>query len=344
MTISQDLCRQAAIIGCGRIGSILEHDRLRRKPCTHAGLFAKHSLTELIAGCDIDASRRAAFSRDWGIPASMVFEDYREMLSKVKADIVSVATWTESHAEIVIEAARSGAKIILCEKPMAISIDEADRMVEVCDSLGVTLAIHHERRWELSYRSVKSFIEKGGLGEIRTIIGHVLTGTPKKDWHSIPQLSGGGPALHDGTHLFDVMRYLCGKVVEVKGETERHDSELKVEDTARAVMRFENGAVAYIECGGRRKYFDFELDIQGTLGRIIIGNAVMRYFGVGPSQRYENFTEFTERQFPMLDEPQYFPFIVDELMSAHRTGRRSISSGEDGRDALRAVLAIYGRV
>lgn len=331
----------AAVIGCGRIGSLLEHDQLRGHPCTHAGLFNSHGSTELIAGCDVRASRRAQFSRDWGLPASQIFHDYRDLLHELPPDIVSVATYNNTHAEITIAAARAGAKIILCEKPMALTLAQAQRMIDVCHSEGTLLAIHHERRWSRAHRLVKKMIEDGLLGEVRTIVGNVLTREPDPDWHSRPEISGGGPTLHDGTHLFDIIPYLCGKAVSIMGEAE-HAPGAKIEHTGRAVMRLANGAAAFLECGGRREYFNFELDIQGSRGRVMIGNAVYKYFGIGPSPRYEGFTEFTERAFPAFDDDRdYFPFIIDELIDAYESGRESVSSGHDGYAALQAVLAVY---
>lgn len=331
----------AAVIGCGRIGSLLERDKLRSHPCTHAGIYNTHARTELVAGCDRRAIRRAQFSTDWGIPASRVFSDYRDLLREIQPEIVSVGTYTDSHAEITIAAARSGVKIVLCEKPMAIDLAQARRMIDVCRSEGVTLAIHHERRWCRVWRLVKKMIDDGELGEIRTVIGNVLTQEPHPDWHSRLEISGGGPTLHDGTHLFDSLRYFCGEMSSIQGGTERMP-EGKIEHTGWAVMRFENGAMAFVECGGRRKYFNFEMDIQGSKGRMIIGNAVFRYFSIGPSPRYEGFTEFAERTPPpFLDDTDYYPYIIEELIEARETGRDSISSGEDGFAALEAVLSVY---
>ncbi len=332
---------RAAIIGCGRVGSLLERDPLRGHPCTHAGLYAAHPRTSLVAGCDRHPGRRAAFARDWGIPAARVYEDHRNLLDAERLDIVSIATWTDSHAEITAAAARAGVRVILCEKPMAIDLAQADRMIEICRDMGVVLAIHHERRWERSYRAVKRWIEEGRIGEVRTVVGNVLTGEPHPDWHAHPSIAGGGPSMHDGTHLFDLLRFLFGGVTEMRGETERRNPDLRVEDTGRAVLRLPGGAVAFVECGGRRKYFNFEVDIQGTTGRIRIGNALREHYGIGPSARYEGFTEFTARPFPEFEEAEYFPFIIDELIGACEEGRPSISSGEDGRAALELVLSLY---
>lgn len=325
------------------MGSLLEHDALRSHPCTHAGFLARHPRTTLVAGCDLDAGRRARFSTDWGVPASRVYADYRELLAVERPEFVSIATYTDSHAAIGIAAARSGARIILCEKPLARTVDEGRSLLEVCRAEGVLLAVHHERRWSRQHRLARRLIQEGAIGELRTIVGHVLTGAPPRDWHARPSVSGGGPALHDGTHLFDVVRFLGGEIVAARGEARRADPELAVEDTLYAVLELSSGAVAFLECGGRRRYFDVELDIQGSSGRILIGNAVFRLFQTGPSPRYEGFTEYLERPLPEDDSPDYFPWIIDEILDAADAGRSSVSSGEDGLAALAVILDLYAR-
>lgn len=333
---------RAAVIGCGRSGSLFDRDKLRTHPASLAGLFHYHKDTALVAGCDLLEERLRDFAEDWKIDRRHTYDNYLELLDREKPDIVAIATYTESHSDIVIAAAEAGTKIILCEKPIALDLQEADRMIAICKARGATLAVHHERRWVHIYRSARLLIERGEIGEVRTIIGNVLTGAPKPDWHANPAISGGGPTLHDGTHLFDAISYLCGRIVEVNGETEHHNPKLGVEDTGRATLRLENGAVAFVECGGRRRYFNFEIDIQGTKGRLVIGNAVQNLFTVAPSTRYEGFAEFEQRGFPRLVPDEYFPYIVDEIIEAHEAGRASISSGHDGRSALANVLSVYG--
>ena len=93
---------KVGLIGCGRVGSLLEDDPLREKPATHAAAFHRHPKTEIVAGCDIDGSRLKQFGAKWGIPDSSLYADYREMLRREKLDIVSVASWTETHYDIVM--------------------------------------------------------------------------------------------------------------------------------------------------------------------------------------------------------------------------------------------------
>lgn len=332
---------RAVVIGCGRVGSLLEDDRLRSHPCTHAGFWASHPRTRLVAGCDIDPERRADFGARWKIARDHLYEDHVECLSREAPDIVSIATWTESHAEITLAAIRAGAKIILCEKPMAVTVEEADAMVREARRAGVVLSIHHERRWQPEYRMAKELIDSGRIGEVRTVVGNALTGRPNGGWHADVENVGGGPLLHDGTHLFDAMRLFCGEVRWVWGHIERRTPGIRVEDVAIAAMEYENGAHAFVEGGGLRRYFNFEIDVQGSAGRILIGNAGQRLCVTGPSPRYEGFIEFTEIPFPSNGYQPWFPAIVEDLLGALEEGRDPLSTGEDGRAALETTFAVY---
>ncbi len=118
------------LIGCGRIGTLLEKDRLRGKPCTHAGGFNALSNTRIVAGCDIDRLRLKTFGVDWGV--DRLYEDYKEMLHQEKLDVACIATWTSLHASMVMDAARWGVKAIFCEKPIALNPHDGRQMVRFC--------------------------------------------------------------------------------------------------------------------------------------------------------------------------------------------------------------------
>ncbi|GJL79353.1 MAG: oxidoreductase [Nitrospinaceae bacterium] len=327
----------AGIIGCGRIGSLLEEDPLRGKPCTHAGGFTSLPSVKLTAGCDIDASRLKKFGKRWGV--DRLYTDYRELLNQESPDIVCIATWTHLHASMVIEAARSGVKGIFCEKPLSIDLSEGRKMVRACEKNAVPLIINHERRWDPHYQKAKSIIDSGKIGEVRTIIGNALSWKPPK----IPVDSHGGGALfHDGTHLTDLFLFFGGPMDWVSGHEVRPHGKKYIEETASAMLRFKSGALGFIEGGGARNYFNFELDIQGSKGRLLIGNDGRKLYLTKTSKRFTGFQELQPANFP---EPKRLqsPFTggAKDMVRCIRTGRDSVSSGRDGLKALEVILAIY---
>ncbi|MBN2145496.1 MAG: Gfo/Idh/MocA family oxidoreductase, partial [Candidatus Aureabacteria bacterium] len=132
---------RAGIIGCGRIAGKLEDDPLREHPCTHAGIYSSSSKIELAACCCPDINRAAEFADKWKMPAWYVSSE--EMFAKEKLDIVSICTPASFHADMTIQAAQAGVKAVFCEKPMALSLEEADRMLECCHKNRVLLTINH---------------------------------------------------------------------------------------------------------------------------------------------------------------------------------------------------------
>lgn len=332
---------RVGIIGCGRVGGFLEYDPLRGHPCTHAGAYRACPKTEIVAACDINRERLRKFGKEFGV--SHLYEDYKEMLQNEELDIVSICTWTDTHTEMIMECAKMGVKGVICEKPIALTLEDADMAISLCRQTGTRLIINHERRWDSYYLKVKELIMEGVIGELRTIVGNVLTSAPQPgDWHAEYRFVGGGPLLHDGTHLMDMLRFFGGEVDWVIGHVERQTKGINVEDVAYAFIQFKDGAHAVIEGGGLRNYYNFELDIQGSNGRILIGNEVHRFWVREKSRHYLGFMCLEERPFPSPDVIVN-PWVaqVEEMISCIQNGHDSISNGEDGRAALELVMAVY---
>ncbi len=328
---------KVGLIGCGRIGSLLEEDSLRGKPCTHAGGVHAFKKARLVAGCDIDEKRLMRFGNTWGV--DNLYSDFSDMLRNESLDIVCIATWTHLHAPMVKAAVKAGVRGIFCEKPIAHSVREGRAMVRLCAQNGVPLVINHERRWDPHYQKARQLIRSGKIGEVRTIIGHALSQSPPK----LPvETYGGGPMFHDGTHLVDLLYYLGGDIDWVSGHENRPNGPKNIEETAWGMMRFKNGAMGFIEGGGGRRYFGFELDIQGSAGRILIGNSGHELYLTRKSNRFTGFKELEQVSFPSPKKYQS-PFIggVQELIRNLRTGEPGLSSGEDGLKALELIFAIY---
>ncbi len=328
---------KVAIAGCGRIASLLEDDPLREKPATHAGAFSAHPATCMIACCDINKDRLSLFAKRWGI--RRLYTDYREMIDTEKIDILSVASWTETHSEIVEYAAESGVMGIYCEKPIAINLAQARRMVKACGKNGVALVIGHERRWGRDFQIVKRMLDAGDLGQLRLITGYTLSARP-------PKLSrrkyGGGTMFHDGTHMVDLFRFFAGDPVSVIGLTDRPDGKNYIENTAMGLVNFQNGVKGMIVGGGERNYFHFELDIQTDTARVLLGNHVSEMYTCQKSKRFTGFTELAKVPFP-TGSGGVNPYIggVSDVIREIETGQRSISSGIDGLKALETIIALY---
>ena len=332
---------KAGVIGCGRIASLLEQDPLREHPCTHAGAYRAVDGVELVAACDLDPERLDNFTAQWGVRRTYL--DYAELLAQPDIEVVSVCTWHDSHAEIVLAAAKQPQiKAIICEKPISVNLALARKMVAAAAAHDVKLVVNHERRWQGNYLKVKELLDEGIIGPVRTVIGNVLTGAPTAEtWQADFDLCGGGPMLHDGTHLVDIMRYLFGDALWVHGWIESADPGLMVEDTAYGVIMFSSGVKAFLEGGGRRNYFNFELDIQGRDGRILIGNGLLKLWLRDPSSRYSGFYDLVEQPFASFPHQNSYVTMVEELINWQNGGAAGSSRGEDGLAALEIIMALY---
>lgn len=328
---------RVGIIGCGRIAGLLEDDPLREKPCTHAGAYEAVKETKIITACDINKDRLNKFGKRWDV--HNLYTDFHEMLDKEDIDIVSIAAWTQFHHEMAVAAAESGAKGIYCEKPIALTLGQAEEMLHACKKNNVKLIINHERRWDPYYLKVKELIEEGKIGELKTIVGNALSWEP--EIRKI-EFYGGGPMFHDGTHLTDQLRFFAGEPEWVSAYEERPNGSEYIENTVFGLIWFLKGVRAFIEGGGCRNYFNFELDLQGTEGRIIIGNGARKLYVTNKSTRFLGFKELEKIKLPEPNENTN-PYTdgVKDLIRCVETGCESISSGEDGKKALEIILALY---
>ncbi|MBF0291642.1 MAG: Gfo/Idh/MocA family oxidoreductase [Nitrospinae bacterium] len=326
-----------AIIGLGRIASILEDDPLRSKPCTHAGAFATHPKTRIIAGCDVNPERTTAFGKRWGV--KKLYSDYRQMLAREKPDIVSVATWTESHSKIVVDCAEAGVKGIYCEKPIAVNLKQAREMIKACERNGVAMVVGHERRWDRRHQALKAALAAGEIGELRSMTGYMLTGT----WPKLSRrIYGGGPVFHDGTHLVDLFRFFAGDAAFVTAVEDRPHGSACVENTVTGIIEFKNGARGLLIAGGERRYFHFELDIQTDKARAVMTNHIAELYVAKTSKFYTGFTELERAEFPTPgNDVNAFVGGVSDLISQMETGAPPLSSGHDGYKALEIITALY---
>ncbi|HNV47203.1 MAG TPA: Gfo/Idh/MocA family oxidoreductase [Spirochaetota bacterium] len=327
-----------ALVGCGRIGHLLEDDPLRYKPCTHYGGAAAAGIT-ITHACDVNAGRLARFSERAGIPESNRFAEYRALITDVRPGIVIIATWTDSHAEIGALAARNGARVIMCEKPIAHDLAAARRLISACARHRVRLVVNHERRYESRYRAVHDMLANGVIGEVTSAWGCVHTGNYRGASHPG---EGGGPLLHDGTHLIDIIRFLLGDIRTVEGAFTRSGRRRGYEDRATAWLTTRSGTDVFIEAGGGRKYFSFELHLSGTEGRIVIGNGYQALYRARPSRLYRGFRDLVETPFPAVDGVNCFTRAYREVKRlANDPDAPITSSGRDGYRALEAVHAVY---
>ena len=318
------LMYKAAVIGLGVMGNIADglggrHPEMYQ-PCCHADVYEFHPRTELVAGSTRAPERQALFREKRA--GKSVYSDYREMLKEEEPDIVSIATPATSHAEITIEVAKFGVKGIYCEKAMAVSLAECDRMIEICEQTGTVLMINHQRRWDNRYIELRRFVESGNIGNLQLI-----------------QISIGGSRLcRSGSHMFDLaLMFANDEVMSGYGWLSDPDN-------------FDPGGVGFFETqGGIRIFIDvstgmnhgFQVDLIGQDGiiKVLDGGFQFECWIIDQSSE---FRLMAKKHFP-INYPIRSCWLnaIDDLLNCIETNERPHSSGYDGRVAFEMITAIH---
>ncbi len=326
----------AGIIGCGRMANL------------HAEAYTLVPDTQVVAAADIDPDKLDLFCERWSIPQR--YRSYEEMLAQADVDIVSVVTLDNLHGPATIAAAEAGARGVFCEKPMAFDLDEADRMIAACDRAGAKLVIDHSMRFEKNFIEVKAMIERGDIGNLRTIRANMLS-TDQRDpgsWHSQFATAGGGELMHNGTHLTDIIRFYAGDPEWVFATVERGNKAITIEDLGAGLFRMDSGCLFFFESGGRRRYGTFEILIEGDEGRLAIQHGARNSMGAMGGWAWEPYLHrWRGRAEPVEWEPvptqrdNATINAVTDLVDCIENDRESISSGRQGRAALEMIMAVY---
>ena len=323
---------RAGIVGCGRKAATLDdEDRCRINysiaPDAHASAYVQIPSVTLVAAADPNEAKRHLMQARWNVPA--VYADYREMLARERLDLVSVTTRADRHAEVTIAAAAAGVRGVLCEKAMATSLREADAMLEACQRAATRLFVDHTRRWHPTYEGALEAVQSGAIGDLRCIMG------------TCP-----GPLIHNGTHLFDLMRLFGGDVAWISGEVRSRSAQ---DAPGRAMLRFHNGVVGFVDLDGQ---LGFALELQGTAGRIFVdstedGMTIWEYRSPGRAADGRAWyqggpcKQRTVRHLAGGAGRGTLVAAIEELVACIEEGRDGRSSGYDGRAALELALAVY---
>jgi len=319
---------RCAIVGLGRIGSILEDDPLREKPCTHAGAIAALSGCALSGGADTDAERRILFARRWKCPA--VYEDARLMLRDLKPDILCVATHPDSHLRYVKLAADFGVPVAVCEKPLAGALADARKIAALHRSGKIKVITNHERRYSADYILARRRVAEERYGKLLSVGARLYFGKTRS---LISQL------IHDGTHLVDSIAFLAGGYPE---KPVVHGDLGSKKGTAFIISRIRGtGVPVVIESGAERDHLVFEIDLSFSEGRIRIGNGLYEEYASKKSPYYEGFRSLVITREKTFTKTGYFlSMMADAAACARQSGRLPVSGAPDGLAALGFIIAL----
>jgi predicted dehydrogenase len=316
---------------------------------THLNAIKNVEDAQLIAVVDIreDVAQRVGEEHQVDF-----YTDYREMLERDDLDVVCIGTPHYLHHPMTIHALKAG-KHVLCEKPLAMTVRQADEMCETARSVGRKLGVFHQRRTSASSGVLKSMLEKETLGKLLRIVWMACSMRTQKyfdsdAWRGTWAQEGGGVLINQTVHDLDMIGYLFGDVVEVIGKIETRSHNIQVEDLATAIFGFANGARGVFQAGLVESPGSSHMEIAGEKGTLISDRSGMRLGR--PNQNVTDFIRGTSEAWGRL-EVTWEDVVVEKRESGHKVlvqdmidaihqNRAPMIPGEQGTKAVELVNAI----
>jgi predicted dehydrogenase len=294
-----------------------------------------------------------------------VFDDYRVMLKKADIEAVDIYTSVFSHHDIALASIEAG-KHVLVEKPLAVTVRAAGKMVEAADGAGKVLGIAENARYSPGVRMTRWVIDQGYIGDLQMVVSGGIGGYWSPDkivadtaWRHKKLLAGGGPTIDIGVHLFHILRYLCGEVEEVsslvktfektrfrRDETGRviEKTESEVDDTLFSLVKFRSEAIGqvFLSWAGHGEPVSIPRTIYGTKGCIKGGRIILddgTKTEVKDLFEKEASSQIRERFFPYgITDPMALETL--EFLRAIEERREMETSGREGLRDLAASYAL----
>jgi len=325
-----------ALVGCGRIAK------------RHAELLGSGQIAQaqLAAVCDVVRAKAQAVGERFSIP---YFEDMHAMMQAVRPEVVVVLTESGRHAEHVLELARYGRDIVV-EKPMALTLDDADAMIRACDGAGVRLFVVKQNRFNVPVVKLREALEKGRFG--RLVLGTVRVRWCRTQayydldpWRGTWALDG-GVLSNQASHHVDLLEWMMGDVDSVFARSATALVKIEAEDTAVVVLRFRSGALGIIEATTAARPTDLEgsISLLGELGSVEIGgfavNEIRVWKFVHPdAQDAKVMSDYS------VNPPNVYGFghqaYYEHVIDCIRNDKQQLVDGLEGRKSLELISAIY---
>jgi len=275
----------AAVIGTGRIGYLLQKDKKREQPASHASALTKNRHISLIAGCDINRERLALWKKDY--PRTCCYSSAQELMQQEKPDLAVVAVSEQAHTEVALTVIKHKPKLIILEKPVGLNLDAAERIRKAAARYKVAISVNHERRFSMDYRMALRLIQNQELGSLQTVSAHLWSSSSV--WAPSCAEKGDCSLIHDGTHLIDILHFLLARHLKkpvVDRIVKNKYSEVRLLNLH---YKLRKNVLLYLELNGSSRVFDFEITLNGTEGKLIIGNGYLKLYSKAPSPYYTGF-------------------------------------------------------
>lgn len=321
------------LIGCGRVAP------------RHAQSLGELAGARLIAVADVVESRAARFAKDY---QAEIYADYRHLLERRDVDVVSICTPSGMHAQMAIDAMQAG-KHVVVEKPMALSLRDADRMIATAQAMGVQLCVVLQNRYNPPMQDLRRVVDEGKLGRLLLGNATVRWYRPQEyyddGWHGTWAMDGGA-LMNQSIHHIDALQWFMGDVESVFAYTATLAHQMEAEDVGVVALRFSSGALGTVE----GSTFTFPENLEGSItlfgerGSVKIGGTALNRKAIWKIEgEIEHERELLTRD--QVDPPSVYGFshkaVIADMIAALRENRAPRTNGAEARKSVALVLAMY---
>ena len=328
-----------ALVGCGRIAK------------RHSELLGNNIIDKasLVATCDTNSTKAKNIAAKYSIPS---YSDFHDMMKSVDVDVVVVLTESGNHAEHVVNLAQYG-KHIVVEKPMALTLIDADRMIAACDDAGIKLFVVKQNRFNVPVLKLREALVAGRFGKLVLGTVRVRWCRPQAyydqdEWRGTWAMDG-GVLTNQASHHIDMLEWMMGEVESVYAVSSTALVDIEAEDTAVVSLRFRNGALGVIEAttATRPKDLEGSISILGEKGTVEIAG-----FAVNKMRTWAFEDSLPEDKDVMdkysVNPPNVYGFghqaYYDHVVDCIMNDRQHLVDGLQGRKSLELISAIYESV
>lgn len=315
---------------------------------SHCNSIKKLENAELAFVCDIDKKVAETRGKEFNVP---FFTDYKDAIKSKTADAVTIAALHWLHSEIAVYALKNGLNV-LSEKPMTVTVADADKMVNAAKKNKKLLAVIFQRRTEPWVIKLKELISKGAIGEITRTLCVDPWYRPQVYydsgiWRATWKGEGGGVLINQAPHIIDIFTYLAGLPVKIEAKTRTRMHKIEVENEVSAFLEYKNGAWGYYYTTTCEPSF-FRMEIAGEKGKIVVKNTEITLYKYDmPISKFTKTTKDMWASLGMKEEkveyetniPTGHNEIIRNFVQAILKKETLLVSGEEGLKSVEFINA-----
>ncbi len=324
---------RVALVGCGRISR------------NHLDAISHIDGLELAAVCDVVPDRAREAGERHGVPS---YVSYDEMLARTACDVVTICTPSGLHPEHGEAAARAGRHVV-SEKPMAISLQGADRLVSACEAAGVRLFVVKQNRLNPAIQLLRRAVDGGRFGRLYMLNCTVRWARPQEYYDQAPWRGtwefDGGAFMNQASHYVDLIQWIGGPVAAVSARTATLARRIEAEDSGVALLRFASGALGSMEVTMLTypKNLEGSLTVLGERGAVKIGGTAVNRVEHWEFADYHDDDKLVEAA--ATSPPSVYGFghegYYRNVLAVLRGEARPGTDGREGRKSLELILGMY---